>query len=81
MTTWKLTAKTGDRVQLFSDDTFTFAFGSPNHYEESTPEDLASCFSARVLRGFKKRLALQIGSCASENGKLARALELASTSL
>ena len=83
MTTYELKTKSGDNVQLYTDDTFTLAIGDPEtESEESTPELLADCFSRAELM----RLADQIRSTESvhaaaavleDGGKLQRAIELA----
>ena len=57
MTKYTATAKNGNRVTLFSDDTFTLAIGNPNtEFTETTPRDLADCFSLRVLMNLGKRV-------------------------
>ena len=57
MTKYTATTKNGDRVTLFSDDTFTLAFGNPNtEFTETTARDLADSFILRVLRNLGKRV-------------------------
>ena len=74
MTTYQLTAKSGDTVQLYSDDTFTLAIGDPEtESQESTPELLADCFSRAELM----HLAEIAPREAEEEGKLAAAIKLA----
>jgi hypothetical protein len=74
MTTYELTAKSGDTIQLYSDDTLTLAIGDPEtESEETTPALLADCFSRAELM----RLAEIAPSEAYEEGKLAAAIKLA----
>lgn len=84
MTTYELTSKSGDTVQLYTDDTFTLAIGDPEtESEETTPELLAECFAHDELA----KLAATIKAESSEHeywavmddysGKLAKALALA----
>ena len=47
------TAKTGVKVTLYTDDTFTLAIGKERR--ESTPRDLANLFSQQTLRTLKAR--------------------------
>ena len=70
MKTYKATTKSGERVSLYTDDTFTLALGNPNTIsEETTASTLADCFSQRVLRGLLART-----TDSGEQGKLRLAL-------
>jgi hypothetical protein len=50
MKTYNLIAKNREVVSVYSDDTFTFALGSPEiESEESTPQMLADIFPVEEL--------------------------------
>lgn len=71
MTTYTMISKSGETVELYSDDTFTLAFGSPEtESEESTPELLANCFSRDDLM----RLRAEVGEFSQEGEKITAAL-------
>ena len=66
-----LTAKSGARVALTTDDTFTLAIGRERI--ESTPASLAELFSRRALKILRGKTGDQ-----SERAKLEKAIALAS---
>lgn len=74
MRIYRSTAKSGTRVTLYSDDTFTLALGNPSTTsEESTPGMLAECFSLKVLQGLKARNGMDF----NDREKLSKAIGLA----
>ena len=63
-------AKTGQKVTLTTDDTFTLAIGRER--TESTSQELAQLFSKRTLQSLRSRTSDQ-----AEQAKLDRAIALA----
>lgn len=66
------TAKTGKKIRLTTDDTFTLAIGKERI--ESTPQSLSKIFSVRTLQSLKSRTKDQ-----SEQAKLEKAIILGLT--
>jgi hypothetical protein len=82
MTTYELTSRGGESVQLYTDDTYTLSLGDPeSESQESTPEILADSFPLSELA----RLAAMIEAGSQhdywdvmcDSGKLARAIRIA----
>lgn len=64
-------------TELYSDDTFTLAFGSPDtESEESTPHTLAGAFALQSLEELRDSLSLHQQRHANEIEKLESAIAI-----